>query len=77
MVTVTPDSSGFNATRECLHLMQIASPYTSAQTVHCVIGNFHCFGFILECCYTQDGAEYLLREDTHLIVTLGYGRLDE
>ncbi len=54
----------------------IAGPYTGAQSVQCVVGNFHCFGLVFEGCHTQYRTEYFLLENAHLVMALKHGGLD-
>src|SRR5450631_2464473 len=76
MVAVGPYASGLDAPPEPIGKIEIKGPNARTQAVHRVVGNLQRLIRCVEYRHRHDGAENLLLEYPHLIVSLEHGRFD-
>src|SRR5450631_368725 len=76
MVAIGPYASGLDAPPEPIGKIEITGPNARTQPVHRVVGNLQRLIRCVEYRHRHHGAENLLLEYPHLIVSLEHGRFD-
>src|SRR5664280_482259 len=76
VVAVGPHAPGLDGPAHAVGAGAVARPHAGAQTVERVVGDRQRLGIVLERGHGEHGAEDLLLEDPHPIVTLEHRRLE-
>mmetsp|Transcript_20963 Transcript_20963/g.34628 ORF Transcript_20963/g.34628 Transcript_20963/m.34628 type:complete len:222 (-) Transcript_20963:853-1518(-) len=76
VVAVDPNAPGLNGTRHGVCLVHVSRPHARAQPVYSIVGNGDSLLLRLEGDYACDRPKDLLLEDTHLVSSREYGRLN-
>src|ERR1035437_9605585 len=76
VIAICPYAPRWDAAPHPVRQVTVSRPHASAQPVESVVRQFERFGFVLKCRHRQHWSKDLLLEDSHLVVTLEYGRLE-